>query len=321
MSPPLVNATIRIIMEKAIITGGAGFVGSHLTEALAKQGCRVTVIDDLSSGKRENIYHLKKDIEFIKGSITDLPLLKKNFKNADFIFHMAAIASVPKSVANPLASHEVNNTGTLNVLQAAVQNNIKKMVFMSSAAVYGDIPTLPLKEDMLPRPKSPYAVDKLSAEYYCEVFRDVYRFPSVCLRCFNIYGPRQDPGSEYAAAIPRFIKLALEAKPVTIFGDGEQTRDYVYVKDVIEANLLAARSNMAGIVNISGGNSITINNLAGLIIKLTGDKARIVHDKPRAGDIIHSLADITHAGEYGWKPSYSIEEGLAETIRHFCGNR
>jgi UDP-glucose 4-epimerase len=259
-------------MEKAIVTGGAGFIGSHLSETLVKKGYRVVIIDDLSSGKRENIYHLEKDIEFIKGSITDLPLLKTAFKGADYIFHMAAIASVQKSLTNPLASHEVNKTGTQNVLQAAIQNDAKKMVFMSSAAVYGDIPTLPLKEDMAPRPKSPYAVDKLSAEYYCEVFRNVYNFPSVCLRCFNIYGPRQDPTSEYAAAIPKFIQLAREGKPVVIFGDGKQTRDYVYVKDVIEANLLALKSEAGGIYNISGGKSIKINDLAARIIKLKGNK-------------------------------------------------
>ena len=308
-------------MEKVIVTGGAGFIGSHLTEALVKRGYQAIIIDDLSTGKRENIYHLKKDIEFIKGSITDLPLLKKSFKGIDYVFHMAAMASVPKSVANPLASHDVNNTGTLNVLQAAAQNGVKKMVFMSSAAIYGDIPTLPLKEDMPPRPKSPYAVDKLSAEYYCEVFRNVYNFPSVCLRCFNIYGPRQDPASEYAAAIPKFIQLAVDGRPVVIFGDGEQTRDYVYVKDIIEANLLALKSNAGGVYNISGGQSIKINDLAALIIRLTGNKSQIIHDKPRAGDIMYSLADISRAGTFGWKPAYGMEEGLAETIRHFTGNR
>lgn len=321
MSHNGVNATMRINMEKVIVTGGAGFIGSHLAEALVKRGYRVIIIDDLSTGKPENIYHLKKETEFIRGSITDLPLLKKHFKGADYVFHMAAIASVPKSVANPLASHEVNNTGTLNVLQVSVQNNIKKMVFMSSAAIYGDIPTLPLKEDMPPRPKSPYAVDKLSAEYYCEVFRNVYRFPSICLRCFNIYGPRQDPNSEYAAAIPRFIQLAAAGKPLVIFGDGEQTRDYVYVKDVVEANLLAVKSNKEGIFNISGGKSITINDLAKLIIKLSGNKSEITYDKPRPGDIIHSLADVSRAGAFGWKPAYSMEKGLTETIRHYHGGR
>jgi UDP-glucose 4-epimerase len=308
-------------MEKAIVTGGAGFIGSHLTEALVKQGYRVTVIDDLSTGKPQNIYHLKKDIEFIKGSITDLPLLKKSFKNADYVFHMAAISSVPKSVANPIASHEVNNTGTLNVLQAAAQNHAKKLVFMSSAAVYGDIPTLPLTEDMAPRPKSPYAADKLSAEYYCQVFREVYQLPSVCLRCFNIYGPRQDPNSEYAAVIPKFIQLALEGKPLVIFGDGEQTRDFAYVKDIVEANMFAARSDIGGIFNISGGKSVTVNNLAALILKLTGNKSSVIHDKPRPGDIIHSLADVTRAETSGFKTGYSMEAGLAETIKHFTGCR
>lgn len=308
-------------MERVVLTGGAGFIGSHLAEALVRRGYRTIIIDDLSTGKPENIYHLKKEIEFIRGSITDLPLLKKTFKGIDYIFHMAAIASVPKSVNNPLASHDVNNTGTMNILQAAVQNGVKKMIFMSSAAVYGDIPTLPLKEDVPPRPKSPYAVDKLSAEYYCEVFRTVYNFSSVCLRCFNIYGPRQDPNSEYAAVIPKFIQLAMAGKPLVIFGSGEQTRDFAYVKDVVEANLLALKSSAAGIYNISGGEKVSINDLADLIIKLTGNKSKKVHDKPRPGDILHSLADITKAGTFGWKPVYSLEKGLTETISYLKGNR
>jgi len=304
-------------MERVIVTGGAGFIGSHLTEELVKQGFDVTVLDNLTTGNLHNILSLKKDITFIKGSITNLSLLKKLFKNTDYIFHLAAIASVPKSVTDPLASHEVNNTGTLNVLQAAVQNRVKKLVFMSSAAVYGDIPTLPVKEDMPPQPKSPYAVDKLSAEYYCAVFRQVYQLSSVCLRCFNVYGPRQEPDSDYSAAIPKFIALALAGKPLTIYGDGKQTRDFVYVKDVIAANILAARADLNGIFNISNGRSVTVNELAGLIIKLTGNKSEIVYDQPRPGDIVHSLADITKAASIGFKPSYTMETGLAETISSF----
>ena len=308
-------------MERAVVTGGAGFIGSHLTEELVKQGYQVTVIDDLSTGKPENIKHLKNDIEFIKGSITDLSLLKKHLKSVVYVFHMAAISSVPKSVANPMASHAVNNTGTLNVLQAAAQNRIRKFIFMSSASVYGDTVTLPVKEDMPPKPKSPYAVDKLSAEYYCQAFQTVFQLPGVCLRCFNVYGPRQDPNSEYAAAIPKFIKLALEGKPLVIFGDGEQTRDFAYVNDVVNANILAAKSNASGVFNISSGVSITINELAGRIISLTGNKSKIVYDKPRPGDIIHSLADITKAGTFSFKPEYGIEQGLAETIKYFRNNK
>ena len=303
-------------MEKVIVTGGAGFIGSHLVEALVKQGCRVTVIDDFSTGKPDNIKSITKDIELIKGSVTDLPLLQKAFKSADFVFHLAAIASVPQSVANPAASHAVNNTGTLNALQAAAQNKVKKFVFMSSAAIYGDTPTMPIKEDMDPRPKSPYAVDKLSAEYYCRVFQDIYALPGISLRCFNVYGPRQDPNVEYAAAIPLFIRLALAGKPIVIYGDGQQTRDYVYVKDVVAANILAARSSVTGIFNISSGVSITINELTALIIKLTGNKSKIIYEKPRPGDIVHSLADITKATAFGYRPAYAMEAGLAETIKY-----
>jgi len=315
--PHFRNVKILSTMEKAIVTGGAGFIGSHLAEGLVKNGWRVTVIDDLATGKLENIKHLQKDIEFIQGSITDLSLLKKQCKNTDCVFHLAALSSVPRSITDPVASHEVNATGTLNVLLAAVQNNVKKLVFASSAAVYGDIPTLPVKEDMLPRPKSPYAVNKLTGEYYCAVFQNVSRLPAVCLRYFNVYGPRQDPTSEYAAVIPKFIQSALEGKPLVIYGDGEQTRDFAFAQDVVEANILAARRDVTGVFNISGGAGITINNLAGLIIKLTGGKSKIVYEKPRPGDIVHSLADITRAGTFGYKPAYTMESGLAETIKYF----
>ena len=308
-------------MKKTVVTGGAGFIGSHLTEALVKQGFHVTVIDNLSTGKPDNIKHLKKDIEFVKGSITNISLLNKLFQNVDYVFHLAALPSVPRSIENPMASHEVNASGTLNVLIAAAQSHVKKLVFASSSSVYGDTPTLPKTEDMTPNPKSPYAVSKLAAEYYCLVFQNVYQLPSVCLRFFNVYGPRQDPDSQYAAVIPKFIKSAMDGKPLVIFGDGEQTRDFTFVNDVVAANILAAQSDVCGLFNISRGESITVNKLAGLIIKLTGNKSKIVYEKPRSGDILHSLADITKARTFGYESGYSLEDGLAETIRYFNGNK
>lgn len=303
--------------KKAVVTGGAGFIGSHLTEALITEGYQVIVIDDLSSGKLNNIEQCRDKIEFVKGSITDFPLLKRLFHGVDYVFHQAAIPSVPRSIENPIASHEVNVSGTLNVLLAASQNKVKKVIYASSSSVYGDVPVLPKNEDMTPRPLSPYAVGKLAAEHYCQVFEQVYQLPSVSLRYFNVYGPRQDPSSQYAAVIPGFISRTLEGKPPIIFGDGEQTRDFTFVRDVVEANLLAARSDVCGVLNVSRGVSITINQLAELIIKLIGKKLEPVHQEPRKGDVKHSVADISKAKSFGYEPKYDLEKGLAETLKWF----
>ena len=308
-------------MKKVIITGGAGFIGSHLAEELTGRGYQTIILDDLSTGKIENIKNLLKNdnVEFIRGSVTDLSLLKELFHNAHNVFHLAAISSVPRSIENPQVSHEVNVSGTLNVLLAAKENSVKKVIYSSSSSVYGDTPTLPKKEDMIPCPLSPYAATKLGGEHYCQVFHKVYRLPTVCLRYFNVYGPRQDPNSQYAAVIPCFIKRVLAGNSPIIFGDGEQTRDFTFVKDAIEANILAARGDSCGLFNISRGESITINRLAELIIELVGNKVEPIYQTPRAGDIIHSLADISKAEAFGYKPRYDLKVGLAETIRKFNG--
>jgi UDP-glucose 4-epimerase len=306
---------------KAIVTGGAGFIGSHLAQELAKQGYQVVILDDLSTGKMENIQSLlnKDNVTFVRGSITELPLLQKPFDNVDYVFHQAALARVPFSIQNPLASHEANITGTLNVLVVAKEQGVKKVIYASSSSIYGDTPTLPKKEDMPPNPQSPYAVTKLAGEYYCRVFQEVYALPTVCLRYFNVYGPRQDPNSQYAAVIPKFIQQALNGKPPVIFGDGEQTRDFTFVQDVVEANILAAESNATGIFNIGKGERSSVNNLAELIIRLSGNGNTIkpVHVEPRAGDLEHSLADISKSSSFGYEPKFSLEEGLKETIRSF----
>ena len=242
-------------------------------------------------------------------------LLQKIFQGIDYVFHQAAIPSVPRSTANPLASHEANITGTLNVLLAARDNGVKKVIYASSSSVYGDTPTLLKKEDMLPNPQSPYAVTKLAGEYYCQVFQEVYGLPTVCLRYFNIYGPRQDPNSQYAAVIPRFISRVSQEKPPLVFGDGEQTRDFTFIKDVVEANILAAEGNASGIFNIGKGESISVNQLAELIIGLVGNNVEPIHEEPRPGDVRHSLADISKAKTFGYKPKYSLERVLKETIR------
>jgi len=305
--------------KNIIVTGGAGFIGSNLVKQLVDTN-HVIVIDDLSTGHIKNIQNLitSKKIEFINGTITDLELLQKTFKNVDYIFHEAAIPSVPRSIKDPLKTNAVNTSGTLNILIAARDNHVKKVIYASSSSVYGDTPTLPKKEDMTPSPLSPYAVSKLTAEYYCEIFTRIYDLPTVSLRYFNVYGPWQDPTSEYAAVIPKFITSVLHDKSPIIYGDGEQTRDFTFIDDVVTANILAAESTSTGIFNIAGGKRISINDLALLIIKTCRKEAELLYQSPRSGDILHSLADVIRAEDkFNFKSKFSITDGIEETITWF----
>lgn len=307
-------------MSKIIVTGGAGFIGSHVAEELARRGNQVIIIDNLSTGKLSNIESMLKSgrAEFVRGSISNLSFLRKVFSGADYVFHQAALSSVPRSVRNPEATHNTNVTGTLNVLIAARDRGVKKVVYASSSAVYGDSPALPKVESMTPSPQSPYAITKLVGEYYCKIFQDIYGLNTVCLRYFNVYGPRQDPHSSYAAVIPLFIALTLAGKPLVIFGDGEQTRDFTFVKDVVRANILAAESTATGIFNVGSSVRVTINQLAQLNIKLAGNSSiKPVYREKRTGDILHSLADISKAESFGYAPEYSLEAGLRETINAY----
>ena len=302
---------------KFVVTGGAGFIGSHIVEAIAGSH-EVVVIDNFSSGKRENLSMFADSINVIQGSITDLPLLKDTCNGADGIFHLGAIASVARSVDDPFVTHETNLTGTLNVLLAARDCGVRKVVFSSSSAVYGDEPTLPKREDMPPVPLSPYAVSKLAGEYYCKVFSELFGVKTISLRYFNVFGPRQDPKSEYAAVIPKFITRLLDNHPPVIFGDGEQTRDFVYVKDVVQANLLAMQSSATGTFNIGSGERIDLTTLAGILSASMHVNLPPVYKKPRPGDIRDSVSDITAAKRtFGYLTSYSLDKGLAETIRWF----
>ncbi|MFC1909352.1 SDR family oxidoreductase [Chloroflexota bacterium] len=303
-------------MEKVIVTGGAGFIGSHLVEELAKRGYQVTILDDLSTGKKENIEPFLKQgiVDFTKGSITDLPLLKNLFKDALYVFHHAALAGVPQSINDPLTANKVNITGSLNVLLAARDNGIQKVVFASSAAVYGETTVLPQRENLPPNPLSPYALTKLAAEYYCEIFRQIYGLSTVSLRYFNVYGTRQDPFSPYASAITAFRGRISQNLPPVIFGDGEQSRDLVFITDVVAANILAAENNAEGVFNIGSGRSTTINQLADLTLKLAGKDMKPVYQEPRPSDPRQSLADISRARSFGYEPKYSLEEGLQLTL-------
>jgi len=306
-------------MNKAVVTGGAGFIGSHLTEELVRRDYSVTVIDDLSCGKIDNIDSLlsQNRITFIQESITNLSALNRLFSEADYVFHLAALGSVPQSVEKPEIYHETNITGIFNVLLAARDNKVKKVVYSSSSAVYGDDPELPKREDMLPSTISPYAVTKLTGEYYCNAFHAAYGLPTVCLRFFNVFGPKQDPNSQYAAVIPNFIKRIQEGNPPIIYDDGEQTRDFTYVSDVVQAMILAAENDVTGIYNVSRGESITINDLADTIIRLIGTDIRPEYREPRQGDIVHSYADVTKAKAFGFNPRYTLEEGLSRMIKEF----
>jgi UDP-glucose 4-epimerase len=302
-----------------LVTGGAGFIGSNLVKSLMNYG-NVTVIDNLSTGNIKNIqsYINNKKITFEKINITNLTQIKQYFQGIDYVFHLAAIPNVGRSVDDPLRSHEANATGTLNVLIAARDNDVKKIIYSSSSSVYGDTPELPKKETMKPNPLSPYAVTKLTGEHYCNVFSEIYGLKTVSLRYFNVYGPNQEPHSEYSAVIPNFITKILRDERPTIYGDGNQTRDFTYVKDVVNANLLAIQNDSDGVFNIAGGKRISINELFKKISSTLGKDIQPVYDKPREGDIRDSLADISKAKKYlGYEPDYNLSKGLEETIEWY----
>ena len=299
-----------------IVTGGAGFIGSNLAERLARDGHEVVIVDDLSAGRRENIGRLR--VTLVEGSVTDLDLLIDACAGADGIFHQAAVASVPRSVANPLETNAVNVTGTLNVLWAAKECGVPTVVAASTSAIYGDDPVFPKQETMAPGPLSPYAASKLAGEYYGKVFADLYGIRTVFLRYFNVFGPRQDPNSEYAAVIPKFITRLLGDKPPIIYGDGEQTRDFIFVADVVRANILAMEGDASGVFNIAGGSRISLNHLASILMETTGIHRRPIYEPPRPGDVRDSVADISRAGEaFGFSPRCTLEAGLRETVAWF----
>jgi len=303
-----------------LVTGGAGFIGSHIAESLVRRGHHVRILDDLSSGRCGNIAHLKGhgNVLFIRGSVTDPAAVAAACEGAAGIFHQAAIASVAQSVAHPRATHDVNSTGTLNVLIAARDAGVRKVVYASSSAVYGNAPGLPKEESMAPHPESPYAVAKLAGEEYMRVFSELYGIGTVSLRYFNVFGPRQDPGAEYAAVIPKFITRVLAGAPPVIFGDGTQTRDFIYVQDVADANIAAMEHPAQGIYNIACGDRIDLNTLAQRIIARAGISTAPRYGPARPGDIHDSVADISRAFRaFGFRPSYTLDAGIDETIRYF----
>lgn len=296
----------------ALVTGGAGFIGSHIVERLQSKA-RVRILDNLRTGRRANLSGL--ECEFVLGSVTDAAAVRAAMQGVDYVFHLAAFISVAESMEKPAECTEINTLGTLHVLEAARQARVRKVVFSSSAAVYGERPENPKHEDMPPLPLSPYAVTKLDGELYADIFRRHHGLATACLRYFNVYGPRQDPKGPYAAAVPAFIARALAGDELVIHGDGEQTRDFVFVRDIAAANVFAAMTpDVAGVFNAGSGRSVTINQLATNIRQLTRSNSRIVHGAPRPGDVRTSLAAVDRLSAAGFSAQCRIEEGLRLTV-------
>ena len=303
-----------------LVTGGAGFIGGHIVERLVRESHHVRVLDDLSSGKESNLESFRSEIEFVKGDIRDAKLVNDAMKGVDIVFHEAALGSVPRSVADPLTTHEVNMTGTLNVLLAARDAGVKRVVYASSSSVYGETPVLPKSEDMTPQPLSPYALSKLVGEHYASVFKHVYGFEVVALRYFNIFGPRQDPESQYAAVIPRFIMALLEGKSPVVYGDGLQSRDFTYVDNVVDANLLASEASGAAgqAFNVACGGRYTLLDLLARLKEILGSDIEPIHEASRAGDVRDSQASIEAAERaLGYRVSVGFEEGLRRTAEWY----
>ncbi len=306
-----------------LVTGGAGFIGSHLVERFVGRGESVRVLDNFATGKRENIAPFMDRIELVEGDIADPAICSRACKDVRVVFHEAALPSVPKSVDDPVSSHRTNADGTFNMLMAARDAGVKRFIYAASSSAYGESPNLPKVETMKTQPLSPYAVQKLCAEEYCSVFYKCYGLQTLSIRYFNVFGPRQDPTNQYAAAIPAFVTAILNGEPPTVYGDGEQTRDFTHIDNVIEANLLAAEAEElhGEIINVACGEHVTVNEIIGEINNLLGKDVPANHVAPRQGDIKHSWADIELAAKViGYKPIVSFAEGLRRAIDWYAKN-
>jgi len=309
-------------MPKILVTGGAGFIGSNLTEALLLRGHSVRVLDDFSTGKRENLIFDKDypSLEIIEGDIRDLSTCQKAVQGMEYVFHQGALPSVQRSVEDPGTSNAVNVGGTLNILLAGREKGVKRVMYAASSSFYGDTPTLPKHEEMPPNPLSPYALQKYIGEQYCRLFYQLYGLETISLRYFNIFGPKQDPNSLYSAVIPKFIDALLQGHPPIIFGDGEQSRDFTYIENVVQANLLAmSAEHLHGeAINIACGKRISLNQLLNVLKEILGSKQAPIYEEPRKGDVKHSLADIRRGKEIiNYEPKVGIETGLKKTVDFF----
>ena len=306
-----------------MVTGGAGFIGSHIVEALVTRGARVRVVDNLSTGYLRNLEAVSDRIDFLEGNLADESIAHKAVENVELIFHEAALPSVPRSIANPRETHLASVEATFNLLLAAKEKGVRRVVYAASSSAYGDQPTSPKVEFMRPQPLSPYAAAKLVGEYYCQVFYQSYGLETLCLRYFNVFGPRQDPSSPYSGVISQFIDRLLKGQRPIVYGDGEQTRDFTYVSNAVEANMLAAESNrgIGEVINVANGEQVSINQLFQRLRLVIGrDEVEPEYQAARAGDILHSLADISLAREYlGFEPRIRLEEGLRLTVESVSG--
>jgi nucleoside-diphosphate-sugar epimerase len=303
-----------------LVTGGAGFIGSNTVDELVRRGHSVVVLDDISSGKEDNLAEIRNKITFIKGSITDIEVVRKAMHEAEYVLHLAARTSVPRSVKDPIETNKINIDGTLNVLVAAKELKVKRVVFAASSSAYGETPTLPKIETMQPQPISPYGVTKYVGELYGQTFGRCYGLENVALRYFNIFGPRQDPSSPYSGVLAKFCTAFLEETPPVVFGDGEQTRDFTYVENAVQANLLACEApNVSGkVFNVGVGGRVSLNDVLLELRKITGKTLEAKYEPPREGDIRDSQADISQAKEFlGYEPQVSFEEGLARTFEWY----
>jgi len=310
-------------MSMCLVTGGAGFIGSHIVRRLLDKGRSVRVLDDLSTGKAGNLDQVASQIEFVQGDICDMPTVERCIKGVDVVFHLAARASVPRSVEHPRPTNEVNVTGTLNMLIAAHEAGVQRLVYSASSSAYGDTPTLPKREDMRPHPQSPYAVSKLTAEHYCSTWAHVYGLQTVSLRYFNVFGPRQDPESAYAAVIPAFVSQLLKGQQPVVYGDGEQSRDFCYIENVVNANMLGAEApDVHGeVVNIACGERTTLNVILADLNRMLGTDIAAEYQPPRKGDVRHSLADVSEAKRViGYEPGVLFAEGLERSLEWYKAN-
>ena len=301
-------------MKRILVTGGAGFIGSHIVE-LFQGKCEIRVLDSFRTGRRSNLNGL--NCELIEGDVSDRATVAEAVKGVDYIFHLAALVSVPESMEKIVECNRINAEGTIILLEEAAKAGVKKLVLSTSAANYGDNPVSPKVETMTPEPKSPYSITKLDGEYYCAMFTATGRLQTACLRYFNVFGPRQNPKSAYAAAVPIFISKALANEDITIFGDGEQTRDFVFVKDIAAANAFMAEHPFTGVYNVAYGGRMTINSLAKMIVDILGSKSKIVYLPERPGDVKHSTACVDKLLATGFKPSWDFRRGLEVTVQSY----
>lgn len=313
------------LTSKVLVTGGAGFIGSNLTEELIKRGAKVTILDNLVTGFRENLEEIKGDFDFIEGDINDDDKLKKAIENVEIVFHQAALPSVPRSVENPVETHQACVNGTFNLLLKSKENGVRRLIYAASSSAYGNQKTLPKVETMLPKPFSPYAAAKLMGEYYCQVFSRVYKLETICLRYFNVFGPRQNPSSQYSGVISRFIDALMRGEKPVIYGDGEQSRDFTYIANVVNANINASSTSkgIGEVINAANGERITLNELLNVLKKITDkNEASVEYLPERQGDVKHSQADNNLAINYlGYEKLFDLEDGLKQTIEWWNSSR